>query len=325
MDYLQQATERARRKREGKLGQTPEPGVIENVDEALPCGPTGASPGPDAAEAAPRGSDESATYPTGVRKGEDNVSHDRPKQVERAEPLRDLPSPAEVRYTRTRKVEPSDDLLLTNRVIAGEVHDPRVEVYRQLRSQVLDTMRRNQWSTLAITSAHENAGKTLTSLNLAVAISQDVNQTVLLVDLDLRKPDVHSTLGIEIEVGIVDHLQGKTRLEDVLINPGFPRLVVLPGRPQGRHASEILTSPEMKAFMSEITSRRYPDRLIIFDLPPLLRNDDAMAFVPSVDCCLLVAEAGVTTPEQLERSQKLLKHARLLGTVLNKARHGTAV
>ncbi|MEM1144612.1 MAG: exopolysaccharide biosynthesis protein, partial [Pseudomonadota bacterium] len=72
-------------------------------------------------------------------------------------------------------------------------------------------------------------------------------------------------------------------------------------------------------FLEEIIDR-YPDRLIIFDLPPLLCNDDAMAFVPGVDCCLLVVEDSVTTPEQLERSRTLLRHTNLLGTVLNKSR-----
>jgi Mrp family chromosome partitioning ATPase len=75
----------------------------------------------------------------------------------------------------------------------------------------------------------------------------------------------------------------------------------------------------MKALLADITGR-YPDRIIIFDLPPLLRNDDAMVFVPNADACLFVVEAGVTTQNEIERSMQLLKHARVLGTILNKAR-----
>lgn len=75
----------------------------------------------------------------------------------------------------------------------------------------------------------------------------------------------------------------------------------------------------MKSFMAEITGR-YPDRIIIFDLPPLLRNDDAIVFVPNVDACLFVVEDGATKPEDIERSMQLLKRSQLIGTVLNKAR-----
>ena len=65
---------------------------------------------------------------------------------------------------------------------------------------------------------------------------------------------------------------------------------------------------------------RYADRIIVFDLPPLLRNDDAMVFVPNADACLLVVEDGATRPDDIERSVQLLQHTQLIGTILNKAR-----
>ncbi|MEM6486338.1 MAG: exopolysaccharide biosynthesis protein [Pseudomonadota bacterium] len=285
MDYLQRATERARQERDGRLGRTTDPTIpLFGRTDSRHSEP----------EPAPA---------------------DGGRHVAREE----LPLPAKVEYTTTRQMTPDSRALARNRVIAGDVFDPRVEVYRQLRSQVLGAMQRKKWRTLAVTSPHENAGKTLTTLNLAIAISQEVNQTVMLIDLDLRKPDLHRALGLPVEGGLIEHLQQGVGLEEVLINPGFPRLVLLPCLPQGRHASELLTSPEMRSFLEEIIDR-YPDRLIIFDLPPLLCNDDAMAFVPGVDCCLLVVEDSVTTPEQLERSRTLLRHTNLLGTVLNKSR-----
>ena len=228
-------------------------------------------------------------------------------------------SAPQVNYSVTRRLEPDGNVLLHNRIIAGEIEDPRVEIYRQLRSQVLSAMKMHGWSTLAVTGPGENVGKTLTSINLAITIAHELNHTVMLVDLDLRKPNVHEALGLDVEFGIVDHLlQGKP-IEDILINPGIPRLVVLPGLPQGRHVSELLTAPEMKALLGDIT-RRYSDRIVIFDLPPLLRNDDAMVFVPNVEACLMVVEDGVTTPSEIKRSLHLLKDAELLGTILNKAR-----
>lgn len=287
MDTLQQAIERARQEREGEIGRTEAPGKTKRQDSTV------GSP----REEAPRARRASPIDP-------DDTDH---------------PLPSQVNYSATRKVEPSTVSLSHNRVIASEYTDPRVEAYRQLRSQVLAEMKRNNWRSLAITSAHEGAGKTLTAVNLAITISQEANQTVLLVDLDLRKPSVHKTLGLDVSIGIVDHLLRDEPIENILLNPGYPRLVVLPGTPQGPQSSEVLSSPQMKNLVEEITNR-YPDRIIIFDLPPLLRNDDAMVFVPNADACLYVVEDGVTLPEDIKRSMLLLQHSQLIGTVLNKAR-----
>ncbi len=302
MEPLEEAIEKARKERDGQIGQT------------TALGDKKAEPG------MARGHAPSGHAPSGPAPSGHAPSEPTPTQPVSPGPNgQPLPSAAQVRYSSTSLVEPEPATLASNRVIAGEISDPRVEAYRQLRSQVLATMKRNHWHTLAITSAHENAGKTLTAINLAISISQDVNQTVMLVDLDLRKPNVHTTLGIEIDKGIVDHLEHGEPIENILLNPGYPRLVILPGLPQGRHASEMLSSPTMKGFMEDITNR-YPDRIIIFDLPPLLRNDDAMAFVPSADACLLVVEDGATRPIDIKRSLQLMKHAQLIGTILNKAR-----
>ena len=287
MEPLQEAIERARLQREGVIGRTSAPGQAK---------PQHGADGHPIHERAPVATELPVKSSGGI-----------------------LPLPSEVHYSATRRIEPSEKVLMHNRVIAGEVHDPRVEAYRQLRSQVLAKMKRHSWRSLALISAHENAGKTLTAINLAICISQEANQTVLLVDLDLRKPNVHTTLGIHITKGIVDHLMREEPIENILLNPGYPRLVVLPGLPQGHYSSELLSSARMKAFMKDVTDR-YPDRIIIFDLPPLLRNDDAMVFVPNVDACLFVVEDGVTSTEDIERSMQLLNDAQLLGTVLNKVR-----
>jgi protein-tyrosine kinase len=330
MDPLQEAIEKARQEREGEIGQTASPGenvkpgqqapadsaVVENQANTGPytqATPRTAAASPAAQVQQPESAQEAPAAP--------QPAPATPKQAPAAPKQEDsaFPLPQQVRYSATRTVEPEEEALSQNRVIAGQIHDPRVEDYRQLRSQVLESMKRNNWHSLAITSAQEGAGKTLTALNLAISISQDVNQTVVLVDLDLRKPNVHTTLDIEIDNGILDHLKDGEPLENIMLNPGYPRLVVIPGLPQGRSSSEMLSSPEMKRFLLDISSR-YPNRIIIFDLPPLLRNDDAMVFVPNADACLLVVEDGATTPAEIERSLQLLKQTQLIGTILNKAR-----
>ncbi|MFV8819494.1 CpsD/CapB family tyrosine-protein kinase [Haliea sp. E17] len=289
MDYLQRAIEKAREQREGSIGNTPAPG--QGVSS--PNGNESTAPQREKALAPGMGVMDS-------------------RASRRRESVR-------VDYTRTRTIKLDKSRLARNRVIAAESEDARVESYRQLRSHVLSKMKRGGWRTLAITSPHEGAGKTLTAINLAVSISQEVNQTVMLVDVDLRNPSIHRTLGVEIDKGIVDHLTNGEPLENILFNPGYPRLVILPGLPQELNASELLSSPAMNNFMSEIIGR-YPDRIIIFDLPPLLRNDDAMVFAPSVDSCLLVVEDGENRPDEIKRCLKLLKDEPLMGVILNKVR-----
>ena len=218
-----------------------------------------------------------------------------------------------------RKVEIVEQELREERVIAGLEYDDRAEPYRQLRTQVMKTMRDNGWRSLAITSAHSSAGKSLTAVNLAISISRDVNYQVLLVDLDLRTPSVDEKLRIDVANGLVDYLNGDVSLSDVLINPGYERLFVLPGKSTEKFSSEILASPQMKQLLQDLGDDQDDSRIMIFDLPPLLRNDDALVITPVADATLFIVEDGVTTEEQLQQSLQMLKGANLIGTVLNKA------
>lgn len=224
----------------------------------------------------------------------------------------------DVQYSKTRRVTISDEELKERNIFAGFAHDSRSEPYRQLRSQVLKNMRAEGWQTLAITSPTTGNGKTLTALNLAISLSQEVNQTVLLVDLDLRNPGIARALGIDaIEYGIVDSVMNKIPLEDILINPGYTRLVIAPGTPQGHQTSEVLSSPQMQSMQAELKGR-YKDRLIIYDLPALLASDDALVFAPRADAVLLVLEDGGATESELKQAMKLLQGTNILGTIINK-------
>lgn len=209
--------------------------------------------------------------------------------------------------------------LFEKRVIAAAEDDERVGPYRQLRTQLLKSMRDNHWTTLAITSAREGAGKTLTSVNLGISLSKDVNTKVLLVDLDLRTPTMHDVLGLIPEKGIVDYLEGNAELEEIVFDPGLPRLTILAGRSAGKYRSELLGSPRMKELMRDLCDQQ-EGNITIFDLPPLLRNDDALLFAPYADATLIVVEDGVTTEDQLRESMRLLEKANIIGTILNKAR-----
>jgi len=227
-------------------------------------------------------------------------------------------NPAPIEYTETRVVEVDPDTLHANRVIAGRDGDPTANIYRILRSQVLRKLADGGWSTLAICSANEDEGKTLTAANLAVSLAADVNQTVLLVDLDLRDADIADTFGIEPTFGLDDYLRGRMELSKCLVNPGIERLVLLPMREPLDRSSELLGSPMMARLAHELKNR-YPDRLVIYDMPPVLQTDDCLAFMPNVDATLFVIAEGASTSDEIQRALNLLRNNNVIGAILNKS------
>ncbi len=227
-------------------------------------------------------------------------------------------SAAEISYTQTRVVEVNPRHLRRRRILT-EGSEPAVEsAYKILRTQVLQRLSANGWNALAITSPGPGQGKSLTAVNLAISLAREVHYTVLLVDLDLKKPALHRMFGLRPEAGIGDYLLRGTPLSEILVNPSIERLVLLPGREPVADSSEMLSSPRMVQLVEELKTR-YPSRIVLFDLPPLLATDDALAFSPYVDAALLVVEEGRTLKEEVEQSVELLKQTRLLGTVLNKS------
>lgn len=223
-----------------------------------------------------------------------------------------------VRYTMTKMVEVTPATLLENRIIAALPEHKFKDSYRMLRTRVLQTMRNNNWTSVAVTGPATGCGKTLTAINLAVSLAMEVTHTVLLVDLDLRKPTVHKYFGYAPEQGLSDYLTSDVPLHQLLFTPGIDRLVVLPGHNALPNSAEMLRSPRMIALVNELKTR-YPDRLIVYDLPPILAADDALAFSPYTDCILMVAESGGTKKDDLQKAYEIVKNAPLVGTVLNKS------
>lgn len=220
-------------------------------------------------------------------------------------------------YTETTVAKGDAQRMNKERLVADSFAHPASDIYGLLRTQVLQRMKKHNMSTVAVTGPEPGSGVTTTAANLAVAIALDVNQTVLLVDLNLRKPGIHDKFGFEPRVGIDDYLRGETQLKDCLVCPGITRLVVLPAREaKGEAAAEIISSPRMTQLAKELQNR-YADRIIIYDTPPLLTSSDTLGFLPSVDAVLLVARSGRTTKAELEKSAHLLGNKAIVGTLLN--------
>ena len=131
-------------------------------------------------------------------------------------------------YTETEVAKCDNGRSTKERLVADRFEHPASDIYGLLRTQVLQRMKKHGMSTVAVTGPELGSGVTTTAANLAVAIALDVNQTVLLVDLNLRQPGIHEKFGFQPRVGIDDYLRGETQLKDCLVCPGITRLVVLP-------------------------------------------------------------------------------------------------
>ena len=259
-----------------------------------------------------------------IRQALEQAEHDRSKGSDGIRQAPQKPAdksaigPAsEVRYQRTRVVEVAEDVLEQSRLVAALPQHELTDAYRILRTRVLQSMNANRWNALAISSPATGSGKTLTAINLAISLAREVNRTVLLADFDLRNPSIHQYFGYQPAAGLNDYIFNDAPLEDLLFSPSIERLVVLPGRESIHNSSEMLRSPKMTALVDELKAR-YDDRLVIFDLPPILAVDDAMAFAPYADAMLLVAENGGTLREDMEKTLAILKDTPVIGTVLNK-------
>lgn len=222
-------------------------------------------------------------------------------------------------YTQTRVFQPSHGLLEANRILNPASGEAAAAAFRMLRTQVVQRMDANGWTTLAVFSPGAGDGKTMTAINLAINLANDQHHSVLLVEFDFRQPSMAAAMGFSPEAGVDDVLEGRAKIEEVLYHPdGFDRLVLLPARSAMANSSEVLAGPRCRELVAEL-QRRYPERIVIFDLPPVLRADDALAFAPLVECGLVVASEGWTRRADLVRTVELLHRIPLVGTVLNRA------
>jgi len=220
-------------------------------------------------------------------------------------------------YTETKVISPDKKHLEKHRLMTLLDNPEVMDCYNLLRTQVLQRTRSKGHNSIMVTSVLDGEGKTITAINLAVSIAREVNQTVLLVDADLRKPKIDSYLGFETSVGLSDYFRKEISVGELLVNPGLAKMVVLPAGKPLQGSTEILGSPKMEKLVAEMKAR-YPDRYVIFDCPPALTVSDALVFSSYVDAVILVVEAGRTSRGQIRKAVQLLKDANILGLVMNR-------
>ncbi len=220
-------------------------------------------------------------------------------------------------YSQSTAVEFSVEKMLENRCVCIDHDAPELDSFKVLRTQIQQRAKENGWKTMMVTSALPGEGKTLTAVNLALTFAKEFNQTVLLVDGDLKQQNIHSRLGFSSKRGLVDYLVDNRALKDLIIWPGIDKLTFISGGKKIPESTELLASPKMRELVDEMKNR-YSDRFIIFDVPPLLDRADALAFAPLVDCILMVVEAGKTSINDVNRAVEFIPKEKFLGFVLNR-------
>lgn len=221
-------------------------------------------------------------------------------------------------YTQTRIQPTQIQDLQRNRILTGFKPGKWLESFKMLRTRCLQSMDAMNWNTLAISSPTNGTGNSLTAANLAISIAMELDRSVLLIDANFQNPSICTLFGIKTETGLSDYLLNDKPINELLINPDMERLVILPAGKEMFNSTEMLRSPKMIRLVSELKNR-YPSRIIIFDMPPLLSQADTLGFSPYVDCVLLVVEEGHTKVDDLKQAALMLKDINVLGTIFNKA------
>ncbi|WP_306476379.1 XrtA-associated tyrosine autokinase [Methyloversatilis sp.] len=174
---------------------------------------------------------------------------------------------------------------------------------------------------IMVTSSVPGEGKSFNSINLAMSIAMELDNTVLLVDADVARPSVLNLLGLPPAKGLMDVLLDNTvGLPDVLLRTNIEKLTLLPAGMPHKNATELLASSAMKKLLVEI-AHRYPDRIIVFDSPPLMVTTEAPVLAQSMGQLVLVVEAGRTTQTMVKQALAKVASCPVKLLVLNKARY----
>ncbi|MGZ5200164.1 MAG: XrtA-associated tyrosine autokinase [Telluria sp.] len=171
-----------------------------------------------------------------------------------------------------------------------------------------------------ITSSLPGEGKTWTAINLAMSIAMELDHTVLLVEADVARPSVLRTLGVPNQRGLMDVLvDHKLDVADVMLRTNVDTLSILPAGTATPRATELLASSAMSSLLAEIATR-YPDRVVIFDSPPLLMTSEARVLASHMGQIAVVVEAETTTQHAVMEALSQLEGCSNVNLIYNKSR-----
>lgn len=203
-------------------------------------------------------------------------------------------------------------------IVSEEFRIVKRPLLRNASARTAGTIRNG--NLIMVTSSLPGEGKTTTAISLAMSIALEMDKTVLLVDADVAKPSVMGMLGLQEKRGLLDVLANDSLdLSDVLLRTNVENLVLLPSGPTHARSTELLASDSMAHLLEEI-SGRYPDRIIVFDSPPLLLTNEARVLATHMGQILFVVEAGRTLHSSVTDALTTIEACPVKLFMLNKIR-----
>lgn len=216
--------------------------------------------------------------------------------------------------------EPDPARMERNRIVTFADADPAHVSFDMMRTKILRAMRQNGWTSLGITSPTAGCGKTTVALNIAFSLAHQADLRTVLIDLDLRRPAVARDLDLAGPRSVGRVLQGAATIADTFVRYGDNLAIGANSEPM-RHSGDLLMSAATGQAVAGLKAAFAPD-VMLYDLPPMLMSDDAMAFLPHLDCMLLIAGAEKSSLDEVDKCERdLAENTNLLGVVLNMCRY----
>ena len=217
---------------------------------------------------------------------------------------------------------------LTNRgyLIDNGTRNSIKDEFRQIKRKLLNNAfgkaakTLNNPNLIMVSSSKPHEGKTFVSINLALSVAHEQDKTVLLIDADVLRPSVTRELGLpESQRGLIEYLLGETDdVGDIIYNTNIDKLKIVPAGEPHHLSNELLSSGKMAALAKEL-AERYPDRVVIFDCPPLVGVSETLVLANLMGQAIVVVEESKTAIADVQKATEALNENLAVGLVVNKA------
>lgn len=201
-------------------------------------------------------------------------------------------------------------------ILATATTGPVAESIRALRTRILFPQSGKIPRSILVTSASPGEGKSFICANLGISLSQGVDNHCLLVDCDLRKPMLHNLFGLNNKAGLSDYLQHKKQVSELLVPSGIEKLSILQAGPRSINPAELLGSAFMTSLVDEL-GKRYEDRIVLLDSPPLHAASETSVLAQHVDGVVLVVRYGASRREYVKALVDAIGREKIIGVVFN--------
>ncbi|HEB59198.1 MAG TPA: polysaccharide biosynthesis protein [Gammaproteobacteria bacterium] len=207
--------------------------------------------------------------------------------------------------------------LAEKRIISQDMQNTKVaNVFREMRTRLLQSGPPFNFTTM-VTSIVSGGGASHVALNLAAAFAFDESKTAMIIDCNIQEPALNEILDINPAVGLTNYLEDPSiEVDDIIFATGIPRLRIIPAGKRKEHATEFFSSIRMRKLIQSL-QKRYPDRYLILDAPPIGESVDAKLLADACDRVVLVAPYGKVTEQEIATASHAIGRDKLAGVVMN--------